>query len=93
MLQLNAHQRTVVFQNQTVSHFPILSHGLSLNTATNALTQALQNVNKRKNFQYSRRKQILFLNIFVFQSFFPPPVYRQLSVVGSSERGIEPLKM
>jgi hypothetical protein len=31
-----------------VSHFPILSHGLSLNTITNALTRVLQSVNKRK---------------------------------------------
>jgi hypothetical protein len=29
-----------------VSSFPILSHGLSLNTITNALTQALQSVKK-----------------------------------------------
>jgi hypothetical protein len=36
------------FKNGQVSHFRILSHILSLNTITNALTRALQSVNKRK---------------------------------------------
>jgi hypothetical protein len=39
-----------------VSYFPILSHGLSLNTITNALTQALLNVNKRKSIQCCQLK-------------------------------------
>jgi hypothetical protein len=36
------------FKIGQVSHFPVPSHGLSLNTITNALTRALQSVNKRK---------------------------------------------
>jgi hypothetical protein len=39
-----------------VSHYPIPSHRLSLNTITNALTRALQSVNKRKNIQYCQLK-------------------------------------
>jgi hypothetical protein len=39
MFQLNAQQRS--FKIGQVSHFPILSQGLSLNTIINALTRAL----------------------------------------------------
>jgi hypothetical protein len=39
------------FKIEQVSHFRILSHGLSLNTISKALTRALQGVNKRKNIQ------------------------------------------
>jgi hypothetical protein len=61
------------FKIGQVSHFLILSHGLSLNTTTNALTRALQSVKKRKNiqccqlkfFQCSQYKQILFLSVSV----------------------------
>jgi hypothetical protein len=42
MLQLNAHRRSVLFQIRQVSHFPILSRGLSLSTNTNTLTRALR---------------------------------------------------
>jgi hypothetical protein len=34
-----------------VSNFPIISHGPSLNTFSNALTRTLQSVNQRKNIQ------------------------------------------
>jgi hypothetical protein len=69
-----------------VSHFPILS----LNTVTNALTRAIQSVNKRKNiqscqlefFQCSQHKQILILNFLVFLLFCPCPVVR-LSPLGT----------
>jgi hypothetical protein len=45
------------FKIRKVSHFPVLSHGLSLNTITNTLTQALQNVNKqKKNIQCCQLK-------------------------------------
>jgi hypothetical protein len=37
------------FKIWQVSHFPILSHGLSSSTNTNALTPALQIINKREN--------------------------------------------
>jgi hypothetical protein len=68
------------FKIGQVSHFPILSHGLSLNTITNALTRPLHSVNKRKNiqccqldfFQCSQHKQILFLDFSVFPLFCPP---------------------
>jgi hypothetical protein len=49
MLQLNAHQQTVFFQNITSLKFSDFSHELSFNTITNALTKALQSVNY---FQY-----------------------------------------
>jgi hypothetical protein len=68
------------FKIGQVCHSPILSHGLSLNTITNALTWALQRVNKRKTIQYyqlkffqcSQHKQILFLNFLVLPLFCPP---------------------
>jgi hypothetical protein len=50
MLQLDAHQRSVLFQNQTSLQFSD-SFTRTLNTITNALTRALQSVNKRKNIQ------------------------------------------
>jgi hypothetical protein len=42
---------------ETVVHFLILSHGLSLNTISNALTQALQIINSlKKNVQHCQLK-------------------------------------
>jgi hypothetical protein len=72
------------FKIRQVSHFPILSHGPSLNTITNALTRALQSVNNGKKriqccqpkfFQCSQHEQILFLNFLVFPSFCSPLAY------------------
>jgi hypothetical protein len=48
MVHLNANQHTVYFQNGTRLRFPNLSHRLSLNKVTEALTRALQSVNERK---------------------------------------------
>jgi hypothetical protein len=70
------------FKIRQVVHFPIISHGLSLSTITNALTRVLQSVNELKNIQCyqlkflqcSQHKQILFLYILVFPLFCPPPV-------------------
>jgi hypothetical protein len=48
MLQPNARQSSILFQSRKLFHFPIRSHGLSLNTNTNALARTLHSVNKRK---------------------------------------------
>jgi hypothetical protein len=72
------------FKIGQVSCFPILSHGLPLNTIPNALTLTLQSVTKQKNmqccqlklFQCSQHKQILFLNFLVFLLFCSPPYVR-----------------
>jgi hypothetical protein len=81
LLHLNVHQRSVAFKIGQVSYFSILSHGLSLNTITNAVTRELQCLNKwKKNiqwcqlkyFQCSQHKRILFLNFLVFPLFCSP---------------------
>jgi hypothetical protein len=74
----------ISFKIGPVPNFPILSHGLSLNTNANALTRALQSVNKRKKniqccqlkfFQRSQHKQIPFLSFLAFPLFCPLPLY------------------
>jgi hypothetical protein len=80
MRLLNTHTWPVLFHKRTSLPF---SDSFTLNTITNALTQALQSVNKWKNIQYSQlkffqcsqHKQILFLNSLVFPLFRPLPVY------------------
>jgi hypothetical protein len=83
MLKLYADQQSVLWKLDKFSIFLNLSHGLSLNTVTNALTRELQSVNKRMNiqcfqlkfFQYSRHKLILFFNFLMFPFFYSPPVF------------------
>jgi hypothetical protein len=60
------------------------------NTITNALTRALQRINKRKKniqccqlkfFQCCQHKQILFFSFLVFPLFCPPPVCNGLKTM------------
>jgi hypothetical protein len=73
MLQLKAHQWSVMSQNWQLSNFTVFWH----NTIINALTWALQSVNKRKKniqccqlkfFQCSQHKHILFLSVSIILS-------------------------
>jgi hypothetical protein len=83
MLQLYAHQRFVFFQNPTSLPFFDSSHGLSFNTITNALTLALQSINKQKNiqccylkfFERSQHKQILFFQFLSVSIILFTPLY------------------
>jgi hypothetical protein len=71
------------FKVGQVSCFPILSHGLSLNTIANSLPWALQGVNKQKKntqccklrfFQCCQHK--FYSSILVFPLFCPPMYIR-----------------
>jgi hypothetical protein len=88
MLQLIAHQQSILFENQASLPLSDSFTRTALNTITNALTRALQSVNKGKKdirccqlklFECSQHKQILFLNILVFPLFCSPPVYFKMS--------------
>jgi hypothetical protein len=49
MLQLNAHKPLPSFKIGKASNFPIILHGLSLNTINNALIRALECIQKEKH--------------------------------------------
>jgi hypothetical protein len=55
MLQLNAHQQSVLFENLTRLLFLVLSYEMLLNTIYNAMKLVLRSVNKqKKNEIYSQ---------------------------------------
>jgi hypothetical protein len=82
MLQLNVHQCSVLFQNWAGLPFSDSFTKTLCITDTNALTLALQSVNKQKTiqccqlkfFQCRQHKQILFLSFLVFPLCCSPPV-------------------
>jgi hypothetical protein len=68
ILYPNAHQWSVFFENQTSCQFMILWCRLSLNTITNPLTWALQNVNKWKENIHCYQQMFLQYSVSIILS-------------------------
>jgi hypothetical protein len=76
MLQLYAYQWSAPFKIGQVSHYPILSHELSLSTTTSALPRSLQSINKRKkNVQCCQHKNIYSSVSYCFNYFVKPQYF------------------